>query len=148
MDRQKPQLADAPLRTHQNVSERVGAMDHQEQAAGPEQGERGLHPGVEPALGDMGARPGRVRRDARGLAVEEGRVGDHEIERAVGEARGKRTGYLWGSVLLLVGAAATLATVRVGIPDWEGTPVNLLFPQTKALERLLTIAPAATALVR
>ena len=38
-----------------------------------------------------------------------------------------------------------LATVRVGIPDWEGTPVNLLFPQTKALERLLTIAPTATA---
>lgn len=33
----------------------------------------------------------------------------------VGEARGKRTGYLWGSVLLLVGAAATLATVRVGL---------------------------------
>ena len=33
----------------------------------------------------------------------------------VGEARGKRAGYLWGSVLLLVGAAATLATVRVGL---------------------------------
>jgi len=33
----------------------------------------------------------------------------------VGEARGKRTGYLWGSVLLLAGAAATLVTVRIGL---------------------------------
>jgi GPH family glycoside/pentoside/hexuronide:cation symporter len=33
----------------------------------------------------------------------------------VGEARGKRTGYLWGSVLLLGGAAATLVTVQVGL---------------------------------
>ena len=33
----------------------------------------------------------------------------------VGEARGKRIGYLWGSVLLLGGAAATLFTVRIGL---------------------------------
>ena len=33
----------------------------------------------------------------------------------VGEARGKRTGYLWGSVLLLGGAAATLVTVQLGL---------------------------------
>ena len=33
----------------------------------------------------------------------------------VGEARGKRVGYLWGSVLLATGAVATLLTVRVGL---------------------------------
>jgi Na+/melibiose symporter-like transporter len=33
----------------------------------------------------------------------------------VGEARGKRVGYLWGSVLLAAGAVATLFTVRVGL---------------------------------
>ena len=33
----------------------------------------------------------------------------------VGEARGKRTGYLWGSLLLAGGALATLLTVRVGV---------------------------------
>jgi len=33
----------------------------------------------------------------------------------VGEARGKRTGYLWGSLLLLAGAAATLLTAQVGL---------------------------------
>ncbi len=33
----------------------------------------------------------------------------------VGEARGKRVGYLWGSVLLATGAVATLFTVRVGL---------------------------------
>ena len=33
----------------------------------------------------------------------------------VGEARGKRVGYLWGSVLLATGAVATLFTVRMGL---------------------------------
>ena len=33
----------------------------------------------------------------------------------VGEARGKRTGYIWGSVLLAGGALATLLTVQVGV---------------------------------
>ncbi len=33
----------------------------------------------------------------------------------LGEARGKRTGYAWGSVLLAGGALATLFTVRVGL---------------------------------
>jgi glycoside/pentoside/hexuronide:cation symporter, GPH family len=33
----------------------------------------------------------------------------------VGEARGKRTGYLWGSVLLAGGALATLLTLQVGV---------------------------------
>ena len=33
----------------------------------------------------------------------------------VGEARGKRVGYLWGSVLLASGAVATLFTVRMGL---------------------------------
>ena len=33
----------------------------------------------------------------------------------VGEARGKRTGYIWGSLLLAGGALATLLTVRVGV---------------------------------
>ena len=33
----------------------------------------------------------------------------------VGEARGKRTGYAWGSVLLGAGALATLLTVRMGL---------------------------------
>jgi GPH family glycoside/pentoside/hexuronide:cation symporter len=33
----------------------------------------------------------------------------------LGEARGKRTGYVWGSVLLAGGALATLLTVRVGL---------------------------------
>ena len=33
----------------------------------------------------------------------------------LGESRGKRTGYAWGSVLLAGGALATLVTVRVGL---------------------------------
>jgi GPH family glycoside/pentoside/hexuronide:cation symporter len=33
----------------------------------------------------------------------------------LGEARGKRTGYVWGSVLLAGGALATLATVQLGV---------------------------------
>ncbi len=38
-----------------------------------------------------------------------------------------------------------LSWMRVGIPDWDGPSVNLLFPQTRALEKLLALAPEAVA---
>lgn len=50
-----------------------------------------------------------------------------------------------GNLLTTATNGTVLSHANTPIPDWEGEPVNLLFPQTKILTHLLNLAPDATA---
>ncbi|GAC1555676.1 MAG: hypothetical protein NVS2B5_16510 [Beijerinckiaceae bacterium] len=78
--------AEPGRRGAEHFIERIGAVDHQERPARPQQGEAGANPCIESARSDdMGARLAGMRGDTHAAADKEGRVGQDEIGRFAGE---------------------------------------------------------------